>query len=174
MRLASDHKLTSGKGRPMLGDTILHVDMRNDPFYLFYMVALSKCMLCSQHACSVGTHFPLCYESTAESGPDNWIQESMGRGFEPIGAHGLAAGLWIPATGCTRILMPVPNAKEPNWPVARPVARPCIKAGESLQSPRPTQLIFVGTHFPLCYESTAESGPDNWIQLSGPLSAVLS
>jgi hypothetical protein len=55
------------------------------------------------------------------------------------------------------------QCEEPNWPVARPVARPCIKAGESLQSPRPTQLIFVGTHFPLCYESTAESGPDNWI-----------
>ena len=74
-------------------------------------------------------------------------QESMGRGFEPIGAHGLAAGLWIPATGCTRILMPVPNAKEPNWPVARPVARPCIKSWGVIAEPTAHAIDFCGNAF---------------------------
>ena len=36
----------------MLGDTILQVDMRNDPFYMYIKVAHSKCMLWGQHACS--------------------------------------------------------------------------------------------------------------------------
>jgi hypothetical protein len=51
--------------------------------------------------------------------------------------------------------------------VIQPVAGPGSPMRPAVSNPRP--MVFVGTHFPSCYKCSWKIGPDNWIQLSGPI-----
>ena len=104
----------------------------------------------------MGTHFPSCYKCSWENGPENAFPQKMYHAHMVNVARGSEAR-------ATRA-----RAREPESPSAEPQAQ----SRDHKEKPTATHMVFVGTHFPSCYECSWENGPDNWIQLSGPFSQL--
>jgi hypothetical protein len=155
----------------------------------------TSCYKCSCFPAAFATHFPSCYKCSWEIGPDNWIRSRTHdrRGFCGNGHSCICSTMentfpqkprrsWVRDRGAHRVGLDQPPAVSrahgqcrqsqqshtSQSPRARAQSR-TRKAG-TLRKPTATHMVFVETHFPWCYKCSWEIGPDNWIQLSGPIS----